>query len=157
MKNSDRPVRVEKGYTGTPGSAGTSFARQTVSRFYFRVVEEGQLRSFGDWHPCTELVIPELAWEGKDMLCIAVVFSTHCLLYTFAFPLDNFSVDSCSRSGIYRCIFDLLCDAGMHSWNTKLSPSRMEGEHGRLLQEAQFQSSSSTAAAEPAKSVPKCF
>lgn len=94
-----------------------------------RVVEEGHLRFSSDWHPCTELVIPELAWGGKDMLCIAAVFSTHCLLYTFAFPLDKFSVDSCTRSSIYQCIFDLLgCTAGIlnclhHKWTESMAAS----------------------------------
>lgn len=98
----------------------------------FRVVEEGRLRSFSDWHPCTELVILELASEGKGhaLYCSCVLQCTYCLLYTFAFSLDN-SVDSCTKSSIYQCIFDLLCGAELHSWNTKFSLSQGMAESCR--------------------------
>lgn len=34
VQSSDRAVHVERGYPGTPGAAGTSFASQPVSHFY---------------------------------------------------------------------------------------------------------------------------
>lgn len=113
------------GYTGAPGSAGIRFARQShIFISVFRVIEEGCLWSFSDWHPCTELVILELASEGHILYCGCVLQCAYCLLYAFAFPFDNFSVDSCTKISVYQCVFDLLCGAEMHIWNTELFPSQ---------------------------------
>ena len=128
VKSSDRPVRVGRRVHRSTWVCRHQICKTQSHTFIsvFRVLEEGCLRSFSGWHPCTELVILELVSEGEGhaLYCSCVLQCAYCLLYTFAFPLDNFSVDPCTKSGIYQCIFNLLCGAEMHSWNTKLFPSQ---------------------------------
>lgn len=81
MRGSGRAVHVQRGTVEPLGLQAPALPDRQSHTFMSvpRAVEEGHLRSFGDWHPCTGLVIPELASGGKDMLCIALhtLFAVH--------------------------------------------------------------------------------